>query len=296
MISQKRGDFVIQEVISNTFNLIIDREETPPLDQSGLEVALKEYMVQLKRVKKSIQMANEKIARNVFELKTHKDVIAKFRRDGEKKTIVIDDEGIELNTDYLFTIGQYFGDIRKVLLTVFEKDGKSFLGTYTVEVVEVLAQHLRSPETLFLEANGGDVGLVLYGGTEKALQPNDQLSGQIQLGTPWGAWKNVFTISSYSSDGIFINDAIERNRSMNSDEDVLDRINFITTMRNGSANLNMDVTAIKDTDYVKYSDKSNEVYVNQGELLKLALFEIKKLKREIEGLKDKEKEAANESI
>ncbi len=122
------------------------------------------------------------------------------------------------------------------------------------------------------------------------------MSGQIQLGTPWGAWKNVFTISSYSSDGIFINDAIERNRSMNSDEDVLDRINFITTMRNGSANLNMDVTAIKDTDYVKYSDKSNEVYVNQGELLKLALFEIKKLKREIEGLKDKEKEAANESI
>ena len=70
-------------------------------------------------------------------------------------------------------------------------------------------------------------------------------------------------------------------------EDVIDNIEFISTARSNSTDLIMDVSNIIDTNYVEVSDKSDDVYINESELLKLALMEIKKLKEEVGILKKK---------
>ena len=193
---------------------------------------------------------------------------------------------IEINPDYKLSIGRYYeSGKRRELATVFEKNGNGCLGTYLVEAVDVLAKYLRSSETLYLESDGGDIGLVLYGGSEKAFQPQDHLTGQVQLGTPWGAWKNVFATNTYSSSGVFVNEVSATSQRINSVDDILDGIEFISMAQIDSSNLSMDVTSIKDTDYVEVSEKSDDIYINESELLKLALFEIKKLKIEVAELK-----------
>lgn len=394
-----------KEVVSNTFNLIINKGEViPPEQLEGLEGALKDYTAKLEHIRKCIQVANEKISKNVFDLKTHADIFNKLTDNGKKKAIIMENgelyinatyvksgllEGcilrtspngqgqhiyvehdmysikdgvdtkamfgfkspitgqksnipflaighdgiggsynylagvsypakynpigsnvayaewayqfvkdnyssirfnangeIEINPDYRLSVGRYYqAGKRRALASVFEKDGNGCVGTYLVEAVNVLAEHLRSSNTLYLESNGGDVSVVLYGGSQKAFQPHDSLSGQVQCGTPWGAWKSVYAVNTKSSNGVVINNTKTVSKEEITIDNAIDNIEFINTNAR-TTELEMDVTKLKDTQYVEVSDKSDDVYINESELLKLALLEIKKLKQELSALKE----------
>ena len=194
---------------------------------------------------------------------------------------------IELNPDYRVSIGRYYEyGKRRELASIFEKNGNGCFGTYLIEAVDVLAKYLRSSETLYLESNNGNAGVVLYSGSECAFQPRDDLSGQMQCGTPWGAWKSVYAVNTMSSRNVVASDVAKTVKAF-ANEDVIDNIEFISTARSNSTDLIMDVSNIIDTNYVEVSDKSDDVYINESELLKLALMEIKKLKEEVGILKKK---------
>ncbi len=395
-----------KEVLSNTFNLIINKGEViPPEQLESLEGALKDYTSKLEHIRKCIQAANEKISKNVFDLKTHEDIFNKLTDNGKKKAIIMENgelyinatyvksgllegcilrtspnglgqhvyvEGdmysikdgvdtkamfgfkspitgqksnipflaighdgiggsynylagvsypakynpiganyayaewayqfvkdnytsirfnangeIEINPDYRLSIGRYYqAGKRRELASVFEKNGNGCVGTYLVEAVNVITEYLRAQSTLYLESNNGEVGLVLYGGSQKAFQPNDSLSGQVQLGTPWGAWKSIFTTNTYSSNGVVTSRAravVEEEITM---DNAIDNIEFISTARTTDTELQMDVTKLLNTNFVETSDKTEDVFINESELLKLAILEIKKLKEEIKELKD----------
>ena len=47
----------------------------------------------------------------------------------------------------------------------------------------------------------------------------------------------------------------------------------------------MDVTRLKNTKLVEVSEKTDDIFINESELLKIAIIEIKKLNEEIETLK-----------
>lgn len=393
-----------KEIISNDFNLVINKGDIiPPSQIEDLDEAIKDYTVKLEHIRKCIQIANEKISKNVFDLKTHEDIFNKLTDNGKKKAIIMENgelyinatyvksgllegcilrtspnglgqhvyvEGdmysikdgvdtkamfgfkspitgqksnipflaighdgvggnynylagvsypakynpigsdvayaecayqfvkdnytsirfnangeIELNPDYRVSIGRYYQQgKRRELASIFEKEGNGCVGTYLVEAVNVLAEALRASNTLYLESNSGNVGLVLYGGSESAFQPRDDLSGRIQCGTPWGAWKSIFTANNYSSNGVIIN-----NTRTIADEEIttnnaIDNIEFLNTYAK-TTELQMDVTKLKGTKFVEMSEKTEDVYINESELLKLAILEIKKLKEEIKELK-----------
>ena len=393
-----------KEVVSNTFNLIINKGEViPPEQLESLDDALKDYTTKLEHIRKCIQIANEKISKNVFDLKTHEDIFNKLTNNGEKKAIIMENgelyinatyvksgllegcilrtspnglgqhvyvEGdmysikdgvdtkamfgfkspitgqksnipflaighdgvggsynylagvsypakynpigsnyayaewayqfvrdnytsirftsngeIELNPDYKVSIGRYYEyGKRRELASVFEKNGNGCVGTYSVEAVDVLANNLRSSSTLSLESNNGTAGVVMYSGNECAFQPRDDLSGQIQCGTPWGAWKSVFATNSYSSDGVVVSDIETFAKEDVAIDNVIDNIEFISSYSQDEA-LQMDVTKLKNTKLVEVSEKTDDIFVNESELLKIAILEIKKLKEEIESLK-----------
>ena len=393
-----------KEVVSNTFNLIINKGEViPPEQLESLESALKDYTAKLEHIRKCIQIANEKISKNVFDLKTHEDIFNKLTDNGKKKAIIMENgelyinatylksgliegcilrtspngegqhvyvEGdmysikdgndvkamfgfkspitgqksntpflaighdgvgeshnylagvsypatynpiganyayaewayqfvkdnytsirfnsngeIEINPDYRVSIGRYYqAGKRRELASVFEKDGNGCFGTYSVEAVDVLANYLRSSSTLNLESNNGTIGVVMYGGSECAFQPRDDLSGQMQCGTPWGAWKSVFAANSYSSDGVVVSDIETFAKEDVAIDNVIDNIEFISSYSQDEA-LQMDVTKLKNTKLVEVSEKTDDIFVNESELLKIAILEIKKLKEEIETLK-----------
>ena len=192
---------------------------------------------------------------------------------------------IEINPDYRVSIGRYYqAGKRRELASVFEKDGNGCFGTYSVEAVDVLANYLRSSSTLNLESNNGTIGVVMYGGSECAFQPRDDLSGQMQCGTPWGAWKSVFAANSYSSDGVVVSDIETFAKEDVAIDNVIDNIEFISSYSQDEA-LQMDVTKLKNTKLVEVSEKTDDIFVNESELLKIAILEIKKLKEEIETLK-----------
>ena len=394
-----------KEIISNAFNLVINKGDIiiPPEQLESLEGAFKDYTIKLEHIRKCIQIANEKISKNVFDLKTHEDIFNKLTDNGKKKAIIMENgelyinatyvksgllegcilrtspngegqhvyvEGdmysikdgvdtkamfgfkspitgqksnipflaighdgvggsynylagvsypaiynpigsdvayaewayqfakdnyasirfnangeIELNPDYRVSIGRYYEHgKRRELASIFEKDGNGCFGTYYVEAVDVLANYLRSSDTLNLESNNGNAGLVLYDGSESAFQPRNNLSGQIQCGTPWGAWKSVFAVNSYSSDGVVVNDIETFAKEDVAIDNVIDNIEFINSYSQDEA-LQMDVTRLKNTKLVEVSEKTDDIFVNESELLKIAILEIKKLKEEIEILK-----------
>ena len=379
---------MIKEVISNTFNLNINKiNEIPPEQLESLDDALKDYTIKLEHIRKCIQIANEKISKNVFDLKTSEDILNKLTDNGQKEGLLdgcvlrtspngqgqhiyvehdicsikdgadtkamfgfkspttgeesnipflaIGHDGvggsynylagvsypakynpigsdvayaewayqfvkdnytsirfntngeIELNPDYKVSIGRYYqAGKRRELASVFEKDGNGCVGTYSVEAVNVLAEHFRAQNTLYLESNNGNTGLVLYGGSESALQPRDDLSGQMQCGTPWGAWKSVFATNSYSSSGVVASDAETFTEEDVTIDNVIDNIEFISSYSQDEA-LQMDVTRLKNTKLVEVSEKTDDIFVNESELLKIAILEIKKLKNEIKDLKIK---------
>lgn len=193
---------------------------------------------------------------------------------------------IELNPDYRVSIGRYYdGNQRRELASVFEKNGNGCVGTYLIEAVNIVTEYLRAQNTLHLESDNGEVGLVLYGGREKAFQPKDTLSGQLQLGTPWGSWKSVFAANTYSSDKVVTSSTktvIEEEITINN---VIDNIEFISTTET-DIELQMDVSKLLDTNFVETNDNTEDVFINESDLLKLAILEIKKLKEEIKELKD----------
>ena len=379
---------MIKEVISNTFNLNINKiNEIPPEQLENLEYALKDYNVKLENIRKSIQIANEKISKNVFDLKTSEDILNKLTDNGQKEGLLdgcvlrtspngqgqhiyvehdicsikdgadtkamlgfkspvtgqksnipflaIGHDGvggsynylagvsypaiynpigsdiayaewayqfakdnytsirfnangeIELNPDYRVSIGRHYqAGKRRELASVFEKNGNGCVGTYSVEAVNVLAEHFRAQNTLYLESNNGNAGLVLYDGSESAFQPRDDLSGQMQCGTPWGAWKSVFAVNNYSSDGVVVSDIETFAKEDVAIDNVIDNIEFINSYSQDEA-LQMDVTRLKNTKLVEVSEKTDDIFVNESELLKIAILEIKKLKEEIENLKKK---------
>ena len=395
---------VEKEVVSNAFNLVINKGDIiPPEQLESLEGALKDYTIKLEHIRKCIQVANEKISKNVFDLKTHEDIFNKLTDNGKKKAIIMENgelyinatylksgliegcilrtspngqgqhvyvEGdmysikdgvntkamfgfkspitgqksnipflaighdgvggsynylagvsypakynpigsdvayaewayqfvkdnytsirfntngeIELNPDYKVSIGRYYqAGKRRELASVFEKDGNGCVGTYSIEAVDVLSNYLRSSSTLNIESNNGNAGLVLYDGSESAFQPRDDLSGQIQCGTAWGAWKSVFAVNSYSSDGVVVSDIETFTKEDVAIDNVIDNIEFINSYSQDEA-LQMDVTRLKNTKLVEVSEKTDDIFVNESELLKIAILEIKKLKEEIETLK-----------
>ena len=395
-----------KEVVSNTFNLIINKGEViPPEQLESLESALKDYTAKLEHIRKCIQIANEKISKNVFDLKTHEDIFNKLTDNGKKKAIIMENgelyinatylksgliegcilrtspngegqhvyvEGdmysikdgndvkamfgfkspitgqksntpflaighdgvgeshnylagvsypatynpiganyayaewayqfvkdnytsirfnsngeIELNPDYRVSIGRYYEyGKRRELASIFEKNGNGCFGTYLIEAVDVLAKYLRSPETLYLESNNGNAGVVLYSGSECAFQPRDDLSGQMQCGTPWGAWKSVFATNNYSSDGIVVGDIETFAKEDVTIDNVIDNIEFISSYSQDEA-LQMDVTRLKNTKLVEVSEKTDDIFINESELLKIAILEIKNLKEEVKALKMK---------
>ena len=192
---------------------------------------------------------------------------------------------IELNPDYKVSIGRYYqAGKRRELASVFEKNGNGCVGTYSVEAANVLAEHFRAQNTLYLESDNGSAGLVLYDGSESAFQPRDDLSGQIQCGTAWGAWKSVFAVNSYSSDGVVVSDIETFTKEDVAIDNVIDNIEFISSYSQDEV-LQMDVTRLKNTKLVEVSEKTDDIFVNESELLKITILEIKKLKEEIETLK-----------
>ena len=91
-----------KEVVSNTFNLIINKGEViPPEQLESLESALKDYTAKLEHIRKCIQIANEKISKNVFDLKTHEDIFNKLTDNGKKKAIIMENGELYINATYL---------------------------------------------------------------------------------------------------------------------------------------------------------------------------------------------------
>ena len=103
--------------------------------------------------------------------------------------------------------------------------------------------------------------------------------GNISLGSGNYQWKSVHSKTTYSSAGVIAND-IEVMPVNNND--ILDNINFISTL-NDEEELIIDVTNIKNTNYV--DSYENNVYLNNNEIIKLLLKEVKQLKEEIKVLK-----------
>ena len=80
---------MIKEVISNTFNLNINKiNEIPPEQLENLKYALIDYNVKLENIRKTIQIANEKISKNVFDLKTSEDILNKLTDNGQKEVLL----------------------------------------------------------------------------------------------------------------------------------------------------------------------------------------------------------------
>lgn len=193
---------------------------------------------------------------------------------------------IELVPEGRVSIGKYVdGSTWRELGAIFEKNGQGCIGTYTIEVLNLIANYVRATSTLHLESNNGKNSVVLYGdeGTERAMQPNDSLNGLIQLGTPWGAWKSLYTKQSYSSAGVVINETTTISEI--EQDNLIDNIEFINTLNNNDE-IQIDLSKVSNTNLVKCSDKTDDVYINESELLKLAILEIKKLKEEVKNLKN----------
>ena len=261
-----------QEVLAELYNLVSNVENKFDLFENKFGSLLgKEVTRELKK------MYNDGSLATIINDKLLKDIKTK-----------VDVFKIEQIPDYKLNIGKcnQTGE-RKELASVLEKDDKGCVETYLVEAVDVRAENFRAQNTLFLESNNGEVKVVLYGGSEKALQPQDSLNGQIQLGTPWGAWKSIFTAKSYSNNGIAVDNVRVASNEEITLDNAIDSIEFISTARTTNTELQMNVTKLLDTNFVETCDKTEDVFINESELLKLAILEIKKLKNEIKELKIK---------
>jgi hypothetical protein len=92
-----------KEIISNAFNLVINKGDIiiPPEQLESLEGAFKDYTIKLEHIRKCIQIANEKISKNVFDLKTHEDIFNKLTDNGKKKAIIMENGELYINATYV---------------------------------------------------------------------------------------------------------------------------------------------------------------------------------------------------
>lgn len=217
------------------------------------------------------------------------EIAYQFSKDNFSSFRFLGNGNVELNTHAYLSVGTYQTGQREELLHIKRENGKGCVGSgkfeaETISTVNMIADNVKSQSSLLLTSNDHDAGVVLYDSSEtKCFEPMHGQGGQINCGSPWSPWKGVFSTSTYSSGGVVANvEEAKIFRNIETD-DIIDNINFITSART-SSNIQMDVTNIIDTDFVDVDEYQN-VSINESELLKLALLEIKKLKQEIEILK-----------
>ena len=111
--------------------------------------------------------------------------------------------------------------------------------------------------------------------------------GNIELGSGSFPWKAVFSKNAYSSEGVLVNTEAKVINNITIDN-VLDNINFPTDNArtlNNEEGIKIDVTNLQDTIFVDISD--GYTYIDNNEMIKLLLKEVKELKEEIKLLKSK---------
>lgn len=112
-------------------------------------------------------------------------------------------------------------------------------------------------------------------------------NGNTELGSLNYRWKNIFATSTYSTQGIVlssIENPIASQRNMD-DGHIIENINFIEPLsKSDNESLVMDVTNIVGTSYIEVSE-DGQPYMNDTEMIKLLLKEVKQLKEEIKALK-----------
>ena len=127
-----------------------------------------------------------------------------------------------------------------------------------------------------------NMGVVLYNTGVKCFEPDETNQGKIRCGSSWSPWESVTAKSTYSMDGVLLNKLEDTShvRELRT-EDVLDKIKFkVSQSKNAENNILMDITNIQDTSFANV-DEYHNASINQSELLKLALFEIQKIKESI---------------
>lgn len=201
----------LKEIISNTFSLIINKEEAmPPIQIDNLDEALKDYTAKLEHIRKCMQIANERISKNVFDLKTYEDIFNKLTDNGKKKALMIESGELYINSAYI-------------------------------------------------------------------------KNNEVQYDAPLENLKTAFVTNTYFNDGVIIDNTKIITEEKIRIDNVIDNIEFISDT--STSELQIDVTKLRNTKFVETNDKSDNVYINESELLKLALLEIKKLKQELSVLK-----------
>lgn len=123
-------------------------------------------------------------------------------------------------------------------------------------------------------------GLVVSG--DGYLRPTNT-GGAYALGTTSNPFYKLYSVNTLSSQGLYLNHT-STSKIRVEDNNVLENIDFIQTHKTSNEGLIMDVTKIKDTSYIEY-DENNNVYMNDGEMIKLLIKEVKQLKEEIKALK-----------
>jgi hypothetical protein len=99
-----------------------------------------------------------------------------------------------------------------------------------------------------------------------------------------GAIPNIEQINSFDLLTVYTNQGITNSGNSNVDkllvDEIIDNITFITK----GSNITMNVTNLSETNYIKETDSNT--YIDNNEMIKLLLYEIKNLKEEINGLKN----------
>lgn len=214
---------------------------------------------------------------------------------------------METNVQDYLSIGTYQSGDREELLHIKKKNGKGCIGTGRleteyIETVGTITDTVDSKKALVMTSNNKETGVVLYStnGT-KSFEPIDGEAGKIYCGSSWKPWKGVYSNSMYSTNGVVVSEvstaALENEVTL---DNAIDNISFVeprelartynleeqTTNEYEDIEIVMDVTNLKDTNFVNI-DENNNVSMNDSELLKLALSEIKKLKEKVRELENK---------
>lgn len=216
---------------------------------------------------------------------------------------------MEANVEDYFSIGTYQSGPREELLHIKKKDGKGCIGTGRLETeyvqtVGTITDTVDSTKALVMTSNNKDTGVVLYSSNgTKSFEPIDGEAGEIYCGSSWKPWKGVYSNSNYSTKGVVASEAstLGLRDSDVTPDNAIDNIYFVnsnelvstynleeeeTTNEYEDVEIIMDVTNLKDTNFVNI-DENNNVSMNDSELLKLALSEIQKLKEKVRELENK---------
>ena len=108
--------------------------------------------------------------------------------------------------------------------------------------------------------------------------------GAYTLGKTTHPFYRLYSTTTYSNNNIVYNPGI-KTKSITNNNDVLDSIEFISSYEK-SNDIVMDITKIANTNYVEV-DEENNAYINNSEMIKLLIKEVKNLKEEIRTLKSK---------